>query len=209
MGVRYVIFDVETTGLMKTDEVIQFGALVAGSDFRPEYPVNFYCYTQEPISPGAAKANGMNKKKLMGLSGGKSFEDSWLELPFVKDGGNNTIWVSYSSGGFDTRLINQTLSQNGLPKMKFGNRVIDLRHNTKFPCEYNAMAALKSQVFGGRSMKLSEVCASSGLTETKLDSAFNKAFKDNIARYHDALYDSFALWAVLYNYREILGLELH
>jgi len=133
LGVRYVIFDVETTGLMKTDEVIQFGALVAGSDFRPEYPVNFYCYTQEPISPGAAKANGMNKKKLMELSGGKSFEDSWLELPFVKDGGNDTIWVSYSSGGFDTRLINQTLSQNGLPRMKFGNRVIDLRHNTKFP----------------------------------------------------------------------------
>lgn len=198
----------ETTGLLKTDEVIQFGAFIADSSFKLRQYVNFYCYTQVPISSGAAKANGMNKHKLMELSGGKTFEDNFLKLSFVQDGGKDTVWVSYSSGSFDTRLINQTLVQNGLPKMKFGNRLVDLRHNTSFPCEYNAMAALKSQVFKGRSMKLSEACASCGLTEMKLDTAFNKLLKNETARYHDALYDSFALWSILNQNKEILGLGL-
>ena len=79
-----------------------------------------------PISAGAFSTHGIDKAKLFQLSEKKVFEDNWLE--FIESlQGNNIIWVSWSQGGFDERLINQTLANNGLEDYFHFNYYRDLQ----------------------------------------------------------------------------------
>lgn len=97
---KIVVYDTETTGLTKSDEVIQFSAIVMNDTLYTESLVNFYCNTQVPISTGAFSTHGIDKARLFQLSEKKVFEDNWLE--FIESlRGNNIIWVSWSQGGFD------------------------------------------------------------------------------------------------------------
>ena len=43
---KIVVYDTETTGLTKSDEVIQFSAIVMNDTLYTESLVNFYCNTQ-------------------------------------------------------------------------------------------------------------------------------------------------------------------
>ena len=207
METKYIFYDVETTGLTNSDEVVQFGAFVTDKDMRLKQQYSFYCYTQVAMSEGASNVTGLTKEKIYHLSGGKTFEDNFLQLPFVKSNKNN-IWVSYSSAGFDERLVNQTLEHNGLKRMRFGSKTLNIHGDGHSSCVYNAMEAMRVQLFSGKRAKLSEACARSGLTEEQLDRMFKKTVPTGEVQFHDALYDAFALWAVVYKNKRKLGFEL-
>lgn len=200
---KYVIYDVESTGLTRNDEVIEFGCFVANNEFIPVDAHKFFCYTQVPISEGAKKVNGLSAARVHALSGGKTFEDNFLALPFIND--KDLVWVSYSNGGFDERLVNQTLKNNGLDKYPFGKRECYFKQQPGYV--FDAYNALVSRVFNGRAMKLGQTMVTTGLTEEKMDLLFEKVVAQPVG-FHDALYDAFVLWYVVNHYKERLSFAI-
>ena len=56
---KYFLYDVETTGLTRRDEVIQLSGFLLNKDLRKEQIINFYCYTQVETNPEAQKVHGL------------------------------------------------------------------------------------------------------------------------------------------------------
>lgn len=199
---KYFIFDTETTGLGSFDEVVQFSGFLTDEDLNPQKFINFYCFTQVPVSAGASKVNGLNTTVLRQLSNGLTFEDQWLKLDFINE--PDLIWVSYNKGGFDTRMINNTLVHNGLPAHNFGTEITVLNQYSSGVYTYNAFAAIKRRAFSGVNNKLETVAKSLPYSKQKLDDVFDKITSGKCARYHDALYDAFILMMVLRHYKNVL-----
>lgn len=198
---KYVIYDTETTGLTRSDEVVQFGAIVTDEKFVPQKAVSFYCYSQVPISEGARKVTGLDAKTVHELSGGATFEDRFLNLSFVND--KDVVWISYSANGFDERLVNQTLKNNGLSEHKFGEKKLYFTDSDK-QYTLDAFNAIRLRVFNGKVQKLGQMAAALGYSEEKIDELFKRVIKGN-GKFHDALYDSFVLWLVVNKCKERLN----
>lgn len=202
-SVRMIIFDVETTGLGKADEVVQFSAFVLDEHFKSLYATNFYCNTQAPMSAGAFAVHHLSKADLFTLSEGVVFEDNWIK--FLADlEGHRKIWIPWNSNGFDETIINQTLTNNGLEEYFHFPRLhtIDecLQHDESVFTLMNAV----SRKFGKSSMKL-EVAANK---LPYLKANINKVY-DQVAalipngyselRYHNSLYDAYITY-ILFSY---------
>ena len=199
---KYAVFDVETTGLGSSDEVIQFAAVITNEDFKAVETVNFYCYTQHPISDGAYKTHGIDKGSLYKLSGGKAFEDRIKDYPqLFKE--KDLIWVEYSTNRFDQRLINQTLKNNGHPPIEFGSSIARLG-KTKGIWSFslcNALAALK---FGGKARKLTQAVSLLPYPPGAVDRMYLKYIADNDGipgAFHNGEYDAFVTWLLLFHFR--------
>lgn len=199
---KYFIFDTETTGFGSFDEVIQLSGFLTDEELNPQKYVNFYCFTQVPVSDGASKVNGLNTTVLRELSGGLTFEDQWLKLDFIND--PDIVWVSYSKGNFDTRMINNTLVHNGLPAHDFGKPMKVLNQYDAGVYTYDAFAAIKRRAFSGVNNKLNTVAKSLPYSKGQLDIVFDKLTDGKCARYHDALYDAFILMMILRHYKGVL-----
>lgn len=202
---HYVFYDTETTGLTRIDEVIQVGGIITDEQLYIIDRFMFYCYTQVPISKGAKAQHGITASELIHLSDGKTFEDYWYNLPIVRN--KNVTWVSYSTNGFDERMINQTLTHNGLPSFDFGKKVnyLDNRRNGIY--NFDAMLALKSRCCHGHNKKLSQLVSSLPLSIGEIDKRFIRVAGNLPCKYHDALYDAFSLWLVVFCCRKRLGLS--
>lgn len=214
----FMIFDTETTGLSPKDEVIQFAGLLVRTTTREEKeamkaagkPVkelkmskfyNFYCDTIKSINPDAAKIHGIDKKKLKELSQGYTFEDNFL--PIIKELEEfNICWIAYNVA-FDKRIINQTLSNNGLPIFDFGKTKVTISddNTTSNFCLMNAMTSLNT---AGKRRKLAEVVDELGYTKEAIDKSFAIFAKqcglDPKGSYHDATYDVFCTYLVFEKY---------
>lgn len=201
---KYVFYDVETTGLCKRDEVIEFAGVVTDEKLRILKVARFYCYTQVPIHKDAFKVHGLSASALMKLSDGKTFEDRFYELDFVRSG--DVVWVAYSSNGFDKRLINQTLTHNGLPPFDFGTEINYLGEAREGIHEWDAFKHLSLRCFNGGKRKLSQIAAELPFGQEKLDLMFKQLVGEEwLCDYHDAIYDSFILWVIVSFYRTRLG----
>jgi len=186
---KYVFYDVETTGLSAKDEVIEFAAVVTDENYSLLDVVDFFCYTTQPISKGALAVHGIDKHTLNVRSKGLFFEQQFI--PWAEALGTDVIWFDWSSGGFDRRLINQTLTINGYDRWDFGSET-----KPKGGSGYcNAMSLVGSQV-GQRKLKLENAPSIFGLDKKLLNEVFVdvcNAFKIKGAQntYHTALYDAF------------------
>lgn len=208
---KYVIFDVETTGMSKRDEVIQFSAIVVPDKVHtvccPEKMVNFYCETQVPISAGAFNVHQLSRQKLHVLSEGMVFEDNWLNfVDSLRE--HQVVWVDWSVGAFDERLINQTLTNNGLPDYFHFPRFRDLNKclEHRFSC-LDLMGIVGSR-FGKSSMKLVDAVNSLPYTRERINNAYlANATRlpnfDETMKFHNALYDSYVTRLVLKYYMSI------
>lgn len=204
---KYLIYDLETTGLMRSDEAIQFGGILTDENLQIERGYNFYGYTQVPISQKAQDTHGISKAMLRRLSNGKTFEDCFYEASFQNE--KDLTWVSFSTNGFDERMINQTLEHNGLPKYDFGSKANFFGAETSGIHRLDAYACLRGRVFHGRNQRLSQIVSTLPYTDEKVQRAFDAYFSDisyNTA-FHDALFDAFCLWLVLAHYKSRLGIN--
>lgn len=199
---KYVIYDTETTGLTGNDEVVEFGAIVTDENLNAKKAYKFYSFTQVPFSEQAQKITGLTPTIVRDLSNGKVFEDNWCRLPFVGD--KDIVWVSYSTNGFDERLINQTLYNNGLPKYDFGKRRKTIVRGSG-GYVFDVYAAIKYKVNNGKDKKLEQVLNGIGIPESNLNKIYHSVGIDDCT-FHDALYDACSLYIILYSYRERLGI---
>lgn len=207
--IKYVIFDVETTGLSITDEIIQFSAIVMNGDFTTERLINFYCDTQVPISANAFNVHRIDKAKLYRLSEQKSFEDNWLG--FADSLKNQQVaWIDWSRGGFDERMVNQTLVNNGLddyfnyPRYKSLEECLKNKSST-----FDLMGALCHKI-GRRNMKLADAVNTLPYSKQQINYVYDKVTdslpnKDMEMMYHNAMYDTFVTFLVFKYYFCVVG----
>lgn len=204
---KYLIYDLETTGLLRTDEAIQFGGILTNDKLSIEKAYNFYGYTQVPIAEKAEAAHGISKTLLHRWSNGKTFEDGFYESSFLQE--KDLTWISFSTNGFDERMLNQTLTHNGLPAYDFGSKIAYLGAESSGIHNFDAYGALRRRVFNGRNQRLSQIVNTLPYTTERIQQIFEKKFvniSNNVA-FHDALYDSYCLWLVLSFYKSRLGLD--
>lgn len=140
---RYLLFDVETTGLSKRDEVIQFSGFLLNNNFKNiEKVVNFYCMSDVPISSRAREIHHIGQAELRRLSDSKTFEEYYYEMPDIFDNVNNSF-ISYNTD-FDTRMTNQTLENNGIKKFNFPQVQKYLEFDSKKPVTFCLMKGCAS-----------------------------------------------------------------
>lgn len=213
---KYVLFDVETTGLTSSDEIIQFAAIVLND--RSFKTINaledFYCFTTIPIKKAAQEVHGIDHELLIKLSNKQFFEDKFQR--FYEAFNKDTIWVNYSNNLFDFRMINQTLEHGGADMVDFGTRVYDfdvtsgLHHldlmtllamkNKGNKRAYSLANALKDTpgfeqekfdvLYNNFCARLDEINKNNYLNLPKVPDEYKKT-------YHNARYDAFAMWYLM------------
>lgn len=200
----FIVYDTETTGLYKTDEVIQFAGILTDSNFAIKNVYNFYCDTVVPVHPEALALHHLDHKKLSVFSHGTTFEDNFLKLPFLQS--RDLTWVGYNNWGADERFINQTLMNNGLPPVNFGKRVSGIK-DVRGHYTLDLMHSVSNYCNGGIKMKLINALATiDKYTTEQLDAVYNKYFLgfDSVnpegVMQHNALYDAFLTWVLLSYY---------
>jgi DNA polymerase III epsilon subunit-like protein len=212
----YLLFDTETTGMGSKDEVIQFTGLLL-RDLDPEEleehrrlnkksaPIkmlklyNFYCDTTRKIDSGAYKVHGIDKALLKELSEGHTFEDNFLSMiNFLK--GKDVCWIAYNVA-FDKRLINQTLSNNNLPKFNFGKNLAllsDVKGTSNF-CLMRGVTGLSKK--GERNLGTVANDIYDDNTIRKLFEVFSKkAGIEQDIDYHNAIFDVFVSYLIFSYY---------
>lgn len=79
---KYFLYDVETTGFTRRDEVIQFSGYLLDDNLRNEHIINFYAYTQIESNPDALKVHHLDKKLLWELSEEKHLKNKSFSTNF-------------------------------------------------------------------------------------------------------------------------------
>lgn len=199
---KYFLFDTETTGVYKKDEVIQFAGLLIDENYNLRYVINDYCYTNIPINPEAAKITKLDKSILWNLSEGMPFEKQFKKYDFLFNEPDITF-VGWNIS-FDKRMINQTLTNNGYKPFDFGRKSNNFS-NTTGRWYVDLMPGI-SAIYGangGRSNRLKLSTAASNMKHWTLEELnakynyiYNKYGKEYGMKFHNALYDSFLLWAL-------------
>lgn len=205
---KYVLFDVESTGLTSKDEVIQFSAMIFDKpDFRTlKDLVDFYCFTTIPIKKDAMKIHGISPQNLLKWSNKKFFEEQFI--PLARQLGPDVTWVNYSNTMFDIRLINQTLENANLEPFDFGTRVYNF--NTEEGTHHLDLMTFMANKLNGNSRAISLSNAlkkTPGFNQQSFDimySNMNKKLEESCPEnkeigktYHCARYDTFAMWYLL------------
>lgn len=143
---EFLFFDTETTSLLDArrdkpgGEVIQFAGILVGDDFTIRKVINRYCSSTQLIDPRAENVHKLSDKKISILSDGKFFETVVEEEKLRSF--DNITWVAYNLG-FDTRKMNQTLTQNGYEPINFGTSTSRLDFNAEGIFKYDAMEPLR------------------------------------------------------------------
>lgn len=211
---KYFLYDVETTGFTRRDEVIQFSGYLLDDNLKNEHIINFYAYTQIESHPDALKVHHLDKKLLWELSRGKTFEEQIFQHEFLFNEKDITF-VGYNIP-FDNRLVNQTLKNNGYEPFNFGSKVTALakpegRHY------FDLMPPMSSMFNHGIKMKLSDTIKQIKFKSLKeINEVYDVIFKNvgmpsgfsedlakqnEISKFHNSLYDSFIYWCLLLDYK--------
>lgn len=200
---KYFIYDTETTGLTGKDEVIQFSGFLTDNNLKKLEIVNFYAYTEKPIHRDAQGVHGINKKALWYLSNNKTFEEQIYDYDFIFEE-KDLIFIGYNVG-FDNRLVNQTLKNNGFNTINFGNKLNTISGIKTGRHYYDLMIPLSHYLNNGVKMRLSNAVSKiKSRSMSELNVIYDYVFKNfgvseyaGISKFHNALYDSFMCWVLL------------
>ena len=102
---KYLLIDVETTGVLEHDEVIQLAII----NLKGETLLNSYFIPSVPISKPALASNKLNINTLV-ARGATSYKDRANEIATVLE---DKVVLYYASNHFDKKLLNQTALKYG------------------------------------------------------------------------------------------------
>lgn len=202
------IFDTEGTGIGNKDEVIQIAGVITDMDLNIIRFYNEYCLATQDIAPEAYAVHNLDREALYKLSKGKYFEDVLDTMPWFKN--DDMLFISYNAA-YDKRMINQTLVNMGFDKIDFGAQVQAIRKSLR-PGRYNmcAMTSLRGPLNKGVNMQLGQaVQRHSKYNLEALEGIFKLKCKQlgyvpKTSNLHDALFDSYVLWALLVQYKGLI-----
>ena len=193
---KYMIFDTEATGLDAKDEITQFAGFLVDDNLKLERLYNFYCYPLVDMGAKVISLTGLDKELLMKLSGGKFFEEQFAELKHLHNCSDLT-WVGYNVS-FDTRMVNQTLQNNGCDPYQFG-RKISLLNSQHGVYQFDVMQAVANLYNHGTFVKLEQaVKRYCTVDEQQIKREYREILKyadlPMIGEYHNALFDAYSTY---------------
>ena len=186
---KYLYFDVETTGLSRTSDILEFGGILCDSNFNIVKPINEYFLYDGIVPYSAVNVHGLSSQKLEFL-GTRDFISAAPDIaklltdPDICLCGHNIV-------SYDLPVLASNLKNAGIQLNTDKLRTIDT-------------LTIAKQKFSG-SHKLEDtltVCwHRSGCTRADVDAGFAKLIQTNPTlvvdedkTFHSALYDSYVCW---------------
>lgn len=188
---NYLYFDVETTGLQRSSDILEFGGVLCDENFEVIKLINEYFYYSDPIPYSAVSVHGLTNQKLEFLAQ----RDFLTAAPEIYDlvSNKNICLCGHNIVSYDIPVLKSNLNRSGISWDTDSIKTIDTLQ-------------LSKSLYSG-SHKLEQVLQyclhRSGCTQGDIDTAFKAELKkfpdlivDNDATYHSALYDAFICWCI-------------
>lgn len=177
---KSVFFDTETTGL-RPGQIGQLTYIVEENG--KVIKNNNLFFRVNMMEPGAERVHGFSMELLEELSGGKTFEDSIDE---IKNDFNDAIIIAHNVN-FDLKFMNAEFERLGIP-FSFKKTFCTMEYFkdiTKIPARNGG---------GYKNPKLEEVVQYYQIEKENIMNATNRLFDCSEVSYHDARYDTTAMY---------------
>ncbi len=179
---NFVFFDTETTDLYP-GQIAQLSYMVTDQNLNTLHAKNFY-FVVKQISSGASRVNGLTTKKLLELSGGKKFDDYYME---IHSDFHQQHLVAHNIK-FDMKFMETEFLRRGI---KFSN------NNCYCTMGYfKPICAINNQNGNLKNPKLSEVLDFFQVPEVEVRDLAVQAFGEFDAKFHDSRFDVAALYLI-------------
>lgn len=180
---NYCFFDLETTGLARTSDILEFGAVFCDENMNVTDTYNEYFLYYDEVPSGASKVHGLTREKLEFLAE-RDFLAAASDV-FKKVTCKDTMLCGHNILRYDIPVLQTNLSRAGITLNVPSSKCIDtlLLARSNLPGSHklaDAVATAASQT--GVTVK--------ALTE-KFDAIFPSNALNTELRYHSAMYDAF------------------
>ena len=180
----FIFLDTETTGLEGTDKIIQLSYIITDRKCNILDAKNYFFDVDVEISKGATEVHGIDKEKLIELSGGKKFKD------YAKD----ILWdfqnakVICHNVKFDTNMLKYEFARL--------HKKLQLRDTFCTMEGYTDILKLWHEYYGYKWPKLEEVVEYLNLDREDLKVKSTEVFKEEVADFHDARLDVYTTYRI-------------
>lgn len=196
---NYLFFDLETTGLSRSSDILEFGGLLCDENLKILEVYNEYFLHDEPVPTSAVNIHGLNSQKLEFLAH-RDFISAAPDI-FNIVTQQNIYYCGHNIIKYDLPVLVSNFTRLGY-SFSFKE---DVCRDT---------LTLARQYFDGShklETMLSQVLYKSNLTITD----FNRIYSDSChnyildvnAHYHSALYDAFASWCIFTYFKLTYGIN--
>lgn len=195
---KYFIFDTETTGLESDDEVVELGGIYLDSEFRLMGGFHKYWLPLKPVTTQSQRVNNLSMADLSRLT------DRFIEQDVYEIGQDDTVFVEWSSRGFDRLMVNQSLRLHGYPAIDFGRDVTRVRPALKRQ-HILLQPIVVNGVLGGKTSRLREVSSTLlSAEEIALAESIVSGMPNGRATYHSAAFDAAITALLLIKFKELI-----
>lgn len=186
---RYVFFDLETTGVKRTSDILEFGALVFNSDLKLIDVRNQY-FKCDDIPAGATAIHGLTPIKLQ-MYNAVDWESAAQDI-FKLVNSPDVILCGHNVVGYDIPVLKNNLEMAGIVWKPSEDRTID------------TMRLYNAKYTGSKSLQSATATAASelGVSMRKIEEMFRgsqpiaEKIIDKTAMFHNALFDSYCSFVV-------------
>lgn len=188
-----IYLDTETTSFVP-GSIIELSMIIEDVDTKSIVARNYF-FDVDSIDEGAQKAHGFSVEDIHMLSGGKRFEDYYLELNQILTSGT----LIAHNEAFDERYLSAELWRCGISftpldrlcTMKVFKDILQI------PAKYKKYGAYKNP-------KLSEVMEYLSISTNRVNEYSKRLFNYGGSEYHDSRFDTTAMYVAVQVYREKL-----
>ena len=180
-----IVFDTETTGLIPNgDQIAQLSYLMIDDNYEVKTAKNFY-FAVDHVEAGASRVNGLTKKVLDELSGGKKFGNFADEI--YEDFLNAKVLIGHNLP-FDLDFIRQEFKRLDCDIEK-------LEENKEYLCTMNVytdILKIGHKYYDYKYPALDEVMWKLNVSRECISNIVNDVFGVENVGYHDARFDTVA-----------------
>lgn len=186
---RYVFFDLETTGVKRSSDILEFGALIFNDDLKLIEVRNQY-FKCDDIPASATAVHGLTPIKLQ-MYNATDWENAAEEI-FKLVNSPDVILCGHNVVGYDIPVLKNNLEMAGIVWNPDYSRTID------------TMKLYNASFSGSKSLQSATATAASHLSISirKIEQMFRSSpmiadkIVDKTAMFHNALFDSYCSFVV-------------
>lgn len=196
---NYLFFDLETTGLARTSDILEFGGLLCDENLKIIRVYNEYFLHDEPVPASAINVHGLTSQKLEFLAS-RDFISAAPDI-FNIVSQKDIYYCGHNVIRYDLPVLVSNLT-------KLGYSFSFSESNCRDTLQYS-----KKYFDGSHNLEstLSSILRKANLTVSDINSLYDRTCSDHIidrsAHYHCALYDAFASWCAFTYFRLAYGIN--
>lgn len=187
---NYIFFDLETTGLARTSDILEFGAIKCNAEALPVQFHHEYFTIDHPVPQSAVNIHGLTQQKLEFLAE-RDFLSAAKDIYEIITS-SNTFICGHNIINYDLQVLKSNLSRAGI--------TLDIN---KLKC-IDTLQLARDKVAGSHKLDVvvTNLIRQKGMTLKELNKTFDSLVNaseidvNSEMRYHSALYDSFLSWCV-------------